>query len=343
MLCSSVWRRLVGRMDGTLVSESGDWPDYIARFHRDRPGITEALLGFSHDELGDNPYDWLTGGLPGDGLVLDLGCGSGPTAPGLPGWVGLDLSRAELRGAQLKGRTRVVQARAEAVPIRAGRATAVIASMSLMVADHAGLVLTEAHRLLEPGGVIAILLPARDPSTWADRLRYAALLVAVGRRAVPFPHPEVEHDVRGLLAGAGFEVVADDTRRFAHPTTNRRESDLLVDSLYLPGVPAARVRMARRVVRRWGHAEIGIPLRRVIARRGGTPTSRSTSLPAGSNETLVGMLRLFRTDAVWGLVSTSQRAKRMPPVSPGESATTFTSRQNAMRSATLDATRLGSG
>ncbi len=249
------------------VSKSTGWPDYIAQFHRDRPGITEALLHLSCDEFGDDPYVWLTGALPREGLVLDLGCGSGPTASGRSGWVGLDLSRAELRAAQVKGRTRVVQARAGAVPVAAGSATAVIASMSLMVTDDVGLVLSEAYRLLEPGGVMAILLPARDPVSWADRLRYAALLVAVGRSAVPFPHPEVENDVLSLLAAAGFDVVADDARRFAYPTTDRSQADLLVDSLYLPGVPVARISRARVVATHWGHTTIGIPLRRVIARR----------------------------------------------------------------------------
>ena len=249
------------------LSESTDWLEYIAQFHRDRPGITEALLQRSRDEFGDNPYVWLIGALPREGMVLDLGCGSGPTAPGRSGWVGLDLSRAELRAAQVKGRTRVVQARAEAVPLTGGRAAAVTASMSLMVTADAVLVLTEAYRLLEPGGVIVILLPARDPVSWADRLRYAVLLVAVGRRAVPFPHPEVENDVLSLLAAAGFDMVADDARRFGYPTTVRSQADLLVDSLYLPGVPAARVRSARFVARHWGDASIGIPLRRVIARR----------------------------------------------------------------------------
>ncbi len=249
------------------VSESTDWPDYIAQFHRDRPGVTEALLHLSRDEFGNNPYGWLTGAVPCEGLVLDLGCGSGPTAPGLSGWVGLDLSMAELREGKTRGRTRVVRARAEAVPVSAGRAAAVIASMSLMVTDDAGLVLAEAHRLLESGGVIAILLPARGPVSWADRVRYAALLVVVGRRAVPFPHPEVEHDVLNLLAAAGFDVVADDARRFAYPTTDRSQADLLVDSLYLPGVPVARVSRARVVARHWGHTPVGLPLRRVIARR----------------------------------------------------------------------------
>lgn len=243
------------------------WSRYIERFHRDRPGITEAVLARALDDDGIDPYQWLTSSLPGRGPVVDLGCGSGPTSRGIPGWIGLDVSMPELQCARSRGRSRLVQARAEAAPIATGSVAGVVAAMSLMVTDDAAAVLAEAARLLEPGGSIVLLLPALGPLTAMDRVRYAGLLLAVGRTAMPFPRPEVGHDVTRLLDVAGLEVRADEARRFAYRTGTAASADLLIDSLYLPGVSATRVRLARFVARHWGASPLGIPLRRLIARR----------------------------------------------------------------------------
>lgn len=249
------------------MAANTDWPDYIERFHRERPGVTEALLARSFDLGHDTPYTWLTEPLSRTGSAVDLGCGSGPTASGFASWVGLDLSLAELRAAQSRGRGCVVHARAEAVPFATGSAAVVIAAMSLMVTDNAAVVLAEANRVLRSEGTIALLLPAQRPLTWGDRFRYGALLVALGRAAVPFPHPEVERDIARLLSDAGFDLVADETRRFGYSTGTPARAQLFIDSLYLPGVAPARIRLADRVARSWGTVQLGVPLRRVIARK----------------------------------------------------------------------------
>ncbi|MGH9217537.1 MAG: nitrate/nitrite transporter NrtS, partial [Acidimicrobiales bacterium] len=38
--------------------------DYLAAFHHERPGITEAVLARARAEDGTNPYDWVAEALP---------------------------------------------------------------------------------------------------------------------------------------------------------------------------------------------------------------------------------------------------------------------------------------
>lgn len=243
----------------------GDWDGYIERFHAGRPGVTEALLGRSVDDEDRTAYDWITEDLPA-GLVVDVGCGSGPTQPMVPPWVGVDRSRAELDEARRHGRGPLVAASASALPLRDRSVDAAMAVMSLMVIDDPAAAVAELARVLRSGGTLRVLLPTDRPLTAADRARYGLLLAVVGRRSMPFPRPDVAADPGPLLAAAGFEVVSDERRRFRFTVTGRDDADLFIDSLYLPNVSARRVSLARAVTRSSGHGEIGIPLRRVTAR-----------------------------------------------------------------------------
>lgn len=244
-----------------------DWSAYLDRFHDERAGITEDLLSRCVGPDGVNPYDWLARGVRVAGPAVDVGCGSGPMAPRVGRWVGVDLSVGELRRARDLQRGPLVMASSVALPVGDGRAAAVVAAMSLMVVDDAEATLDEAARVLSPGGPLAILLPARSPMTVADRVRYGALLVALGRAAPPFPHAEVSRRLPERLSAAGFTVVNDEAVRFAYPVGTAGDADLLVRSLYLPGVSDRRVRLASAVTRRWGMSTVGIPLRRVLAVR----------------------------------------------------------------------------
>ena len=84
---------------GRVARASGpaSWSEYLAAFHRDRTGITEAVLEHCHgDATGDTPYQWLIAALDEPASVLDLACGNGPLAHLVPGsWTGVDLSFAE--------------------------------------------------------------------------------------------------------------------------------------------------------------------------------------------------------------------------------------------------------
>lgn len=241
-----------------------EWDDYVERFHSRRPGVTEALLARSVDDEDRTAYDWVSEDLPA-GLVVDMGCGSGPTQPMVRRWVGVDRSRAELDVARRHGRGPLVAASASALPLRDRVADAAVAAMSLMVIDDPAAAVAELARVLRSHGTLQVLLPADRPLTVADRARYGLLLAVLGRRSLPFPRPDVAADPGPLLAAAGLEVVSDERRRFRFAVTGRDDADLFIDSLYLPNVGARRVGLARAVIRS-GQGEIGIPLRRVTAR-----------------------------------------------------------------------------
>ncbi|NUR05351.1 MAG: class I SAM-dependent methyltransferase, partial [Streptomyces sp.] len=80
------------------------WPGYLAAFHQQRPGVTEAVLSHAHHE-GRTPYQWLLEAVPAHGSVLDLACGSAPLWPALRGrrCLGVDASAAELALARSRG------------------------------------------------------------------------------------------------------------------------------------------------------------------------------------------------------------------------------------------------
>ncbi len=249
------------------------WSDYLHEFHGDRPGITEALLERCTNGAGRRPYGWFVDALApspnlgAEDLVVDMGCGDGPVADSFDRWVGADVSSAELAEAHRRGRGPLTLGAAEAMPVASGRASLVLSVMSLMVVDDPSAALAEAARMLEPGGRLAILLPAQKPLKIRDILRYGALLVALGRFATPFPHRDVSKDLDRLLADAGFEKTDDDHDRFGFAMDAPDSADLLIDALYLPDVSDRRIAIAKWTARHWGRSDMGLALRRVTARR----------------------------------------------------------------------------
>ncbi len=252
--------------------KTSDWATYLASFHEEHAGITEQLLSKALAASGLNPYDWIAGSVNSTDVAVDLGCGSGPMAARFPGWVGVDISVAELTTARSKdrapskGRPPVVAARAEVLPIADGSAGAVIAAMSFMVVDDPAAMAREAARILRPGGQLAVLIPTDHPLTTRDRLRYAALLTVLGRTALPFPHRDLGRRIHHLLGSAGFDLTRDETCRFAYRVDDDLSSDLFVDSLYLLDVAPRRIELARALVRAWRN-DLGLPLRRILAER----------------------------------------------------------------------------
>lgn len=80
------------------------WEDYLARFHTQRPGITERALAHARDREVGTGYDWLVEPLPADlGHVLDVACGNAALQARMAGryasYLGVDVSEAEVGGA----------------------------------------------------------------------------------------------------------------------------------------------------------------------------------------------------------------------------------------------------
>jgi SAM-dependent methyltransferase len=273
-------REVLVRRPMTMSRQPADarpWRRYLDEFHDDNAGVTEDALTSSVDAAGYNPYAWVAEALWSDGLVVDVGCGSGPMAAHCPRWIGMDTSSGELRVADARGRASLVVASASELPIDDGVASAVVAVMSLMVVDDPLAALREASRVLCAHGRLVIVVPSAGPLTIADRIRYLLLLAALGQASIPFPHPDIGRRLPDLLGAneLGFTMIADESRRFAFSLRTRGDADLFVRSLYLPNVSHRRLIAAHAVARSWGRGNLGIPLRRVVAER--TVTSRSQS------------------------------------------------------------------
>jgi SAM-dependent methyltransferase len=258
------------RLRATLGAvRTREWDDYIDRFHSERAGITETVLGAStRGEI--NPYQWLADALPEPhGRCLDLACGSAPLKPLLtPVWIGVDLAAGEVALARARRAPgSIVQADVAALPFRTSGLEAAVCAMALMVVAAVEQTLRELARAVREGATVVFLLPGTRPLTMRDRLRYARLLGALRRVRVPYPRPDVVAHPERHLCAAGFTVAADERRTFRYPIIDTRAARALVDSLYLPGTPSSRIEAAHQTVLRWVDSDIGIPLRRVVATR----------------------------------------------------------------------------
>jgi SAM-dependent methyltransferase len=134
-------------------------------------------------------------------LVVDVGCGTGGMVAALPmphgSWVGLDRSELALGFCRERRLTGLVQATADAVPLRSGCADLLLCLDVLYhrnVRDEAG-VLAECYRVMAPTGTAIITDSALN---WLRG-----------------PHDEAVHtrrryalgELSAIVEGAGFEIV----------------------------------------------------------------------------------------------------------------------------------------
>lgn len=246
------------------------WDGYVDRFHAERPGITERILSRCRADEVD-PYTWCVAPLTTrPGLVVDLACGSAPTADHLPVWVGLDRSAAELGAARAAGRGPLLRASAKQLPVATGATLAAVCAMGLQVVEPLGASLAEAARVLRPGGRLSAIVPANGPLPWRDALLYLRLQVAL-RCRIRYPNDASLGPTRlaQVAAKAGLSVEHDEPRAFSLPLDRATDVDDLLQSLYLPDVPVERLQSARRLLAGRIGGSITIPLRRVILVRAG--------------------------------------------------------------------------
>jgi SAM-dependent methyltransferase len=245
-----------------------DWDAYLSDFHADHPGITEDILARSTHE-GRTPYQWLLEGANPAARILDLGCGTGPARPeSADRWVGIDRSAGELRRAANQGRGPLLRGDVTRLPIADACADVATSSMAMMLVRPLDAALQEVVRVLRPGGELRLLLPTPTPApiTLRDTATYLRLFWSA-RSPTKFPHSHLRSTAAETLESHGLSIVSDERRRFAHRVDDPTGADRFIDSWYLPNTTTSRHESARRRAASMAPFEIGIPLRRIVARR----------------------------------------------------------------------------
>ena len=151
---------------------------YLLDFHHRHPGATAQIVGKAAVEVDGrcwpSSYAWLADQVPrrnpsadGSMAVLDLACGSGEVLrllaerdqPGLT-LIGVDLSPSELAvaAAALGDRARLIEARAQALPLPPASIDMIVSHLALMLMDEMDEVVASMHRVLKPGGRIACVV-----------------------------------------------------------------------------------------------------------------------------------------------------------------------------------------
>lgn len=245
-----------------------DWDAYLADFHASHPGITEDVLA-GCTSRGRTPYQWLTEGLVDDARLLDLGCGSGPAKPAdSTHWAGLDLSMGELERAVALGRSAVLRGDITRLPIVDGGLDVVTSSMAMMLVQPIDVALGEIRRVLSDHGELRLLVPTPTPKplTVLDQVTYLRLFWAA-RSTTKFPPTMMRTAAKRTLEAAGFTVHSDERMRFELPVHGAEGADRFINSWYLPAISNARRHAARTKAASMAPFRIGIPLRRIVARR----------------------------------------------------------------------------
>lgn len=255
-----------------MSDEAVNWRSYLADFHRDRAGVTEAVLSRALS-VDHTPYRWLARAVSAKaGVVVDLACGSGPMSRELAQTgrtvIGVDLSEHELGLAVQRGPGPWVQADGLRLPFRDGSVDVVTSSMGLVVVTPLTKVLEEVARVLRPGGVLAAIAPALRPLGPRD-VRVLTRISGRIRTKPQFPGPVEIAGFTRTLGEHGLKRVEDQRERYRFSIRSRADAELMMSALYLPSTRWSRVERAIEYLEdqleKQEKVDITIPMRRVVA------------------------------------------------------------------------------
>ena len=181
--------------------------DAYARRYDTEAGVYERLM------LGDG-RSWACGRAIGDTLEIAVGTGLNLARhPARIRLCGLDLSPGMLalareRALEVRPGTPLVEGDAQRLPFRSAVFDTVVCTLGLSGVPDAGAALSEAHRVLRPGGRLVLLGHVASP--WPPVRALQALLESLARSR-PTDH-QLRRTVPGLRA-VGFTVVYRRTSR----------------------------------------------------------------------------------------------------------------------------------
>ena len=158
-----------------------------------------------------------------EGRVLEYGVGSGLNlplyGPGVTEVIGIDPSAPLLdraRRAQASVPVTLLEGSAEAVPLDAHSVDTVVTTWSLCTIPDAARALSEARRVLRPGGALLFVEHGRAPepavARWQDRLDPWWGPIAGGCH--------LNRPIDALIEGAGFRIDAMVNARLPGPRTH---------------------------------------------------------------------------------------------------------------------------
>ncbi|AXE39539.1 class I SAM-dependent methyltransferase [Acidipropionibacterium virtanenii] len=263
-----------------LGAREDPWPDYLARFHEERPGVIQEVIG--RCRAGQrNPYAWLARSVSRTaGVVVDVCCGAGALsreiANGQRLVIGVERNDSELGLAEHGGgQIEWVHGSEDALPLADSSVDAVVTSMGMVTTPDPRVLVAEASRVLRPGGVFACMAPTVRPVP-VSMLRTVLELTARVGSTPSFPGA-LELRMNDLLAECGLHKVEDARSCYTYSVSGISDADLLIGAMYLPGSTRARRRSARNwLVRRAagrGPVDIAVPMRRVVAQKEAGPAS----------------------------------------------------------------------
>jgi ubiquinone/menaquinone biosynthesis C-methylase UbiE len=240
--------------------------EYLQRWHDRHPGATAAVMVSLTDELGRNSYELLAQVIHGTEEpikvepILDLACGDGCLLELLRprhACLGVDWNTAELNSAIVRLGKDAPVARADAarLPIATSGLGAVLCHYALMLLQPLEDVLEELSRVLRPGGLLAVVLPAAPLDETPSPISAFRAAWNEASDNCPVTIPRIQDDralqtesLARLLAKAGFVSIVTQPLSASKAMTVDEIIELLLLT-YLPDLlpPAGLGTLTRRL------------------------------------------------------------------------------------------------